>query len=589
MFDRNTLIALVLVGLILLGLPYYYKLISPPAPPEETVVEQVTKPRPSEDIGDEEMISTQTAQKEFPADTSLAAASAADAPSIDSLPAEPYTPELVEIETPLYKMSIGSDGRPTSYVLEDYKLKSGPPVNLHAMATPKDSAIGSWDVDLGPRNVSSLRNLHFNPSTPRLFVPSGRDSLELNYTSPSGQRITIYYVVDAEKYGFDLSFACSGFETPDTREYKLTWQGGVPSTEPDPRSDHDFGGAYAQVGEELEDEKLGSDEKVEFSATGRTEFVATRSKYFIAAMIPQSPAAGADMHGYTRNPKDTSIPQHYYTTLRMPWEGSRVDSRVHVYWGPIKKENLEVFGVGLENTMNWGWAIVKPFSLTVLWLLKFFGKFIHNYGFVIILFSLIVKVVLWPLTRKSQIAMKKMAALKPELEALKEKHAKNPQALNGAMMALYKERGVNPAAGCIPMLFQMPILYGLFIVFRSTIEFRQAPFFGWISDLSQPDAIMHLPFSIPLYGSSLGLLPIVMGVSQFFMSKATMTDPNQKAMIYIMPVMMVLLFNNFPSGLTLYYTLFNLWAIVEQRLIKLPVPVPEAVVVEDKPKKKGKK
>jgi YidC/Oxa1 family membrane protein insertase len=584
-FDRNTLIALVMVGLILLGLPYYYKLIAPPAPPVETVIEQVdtVKTKPLENVGDEQMKAPK--QDEAKLDSSFILHPS----SLDSTPpTRPYTPELVEIETPLFKMLIGSDGRPTSYVLEEYNIKNGPPVNLHAMATAKDSAIGTWDMDLGPRNVASLRALHFDPSTPRLFVPSGRDSVELNYTSQTGQRITIYYVVDSEKYGFDLNIVCTGFEIPDTREYKLTWQGGVPTTEPDPRSDHEFGGTYAQVGEELENSQLGSDPKVEFSATGRTSFIAARSKYFIAALVPQTPAAGADMHGYTRAAGEATVPQHYYATLRMPWEGPRVESRVHVYWGPIKKENLEVFNVGLENTMNWGWAIVKPFSLIVLWLLKFFGTFISNYGIVIILFSLIVKVALWPLTRKSQIAMKKMAALKPELEALKEKHAKNPQALNGAMMALYKERGVNPAAGCIPMLFQMPILYGLFIIFRSTIEFRQAPFFGWISDLSQPDIIFHLPFSIPMYGAGVGLLPIVMGISQFFMSKATLTDPNQKAMIYIMPVMMVLLFNMFPSGLTLYYTLFNLWAIVEQKLIKLPVPIPEAVVVEDKPKKKKK-
>jgi YidC/Oxa1 family membrane protein insertase len=153
-------------------------------------------------------------------------------------------------------------------------------------------------------------------------------------------------------------------------------------------------------------------------------------------------------------------------------------------------------------------------------------------------------------------------------------------------MELYKERGVNPAAGCIPMLLQMPILYGLFIVFRSTIEFRQAPFLGWISDLSQPDTILHLPFSIPLYGSGVGLLPIVMGVSQFYMSRATMSDPNQKAMLYIMPVMMTVLFNNFPSGLTLYYTLFNIWAIVEQRMIKLPDVATAQYTIEDKPKKR---
>jgi YidC/Oxa1 family membrane protein insertase len=238
--------------------------------------------------------------------------------------------------------------------------------------------------------------------------------------------------------------------------------------------------------------------------------------------------------------------------------------------------------------MNWGWAIIKPFSHAMLWLLITMHKYISNYGIVVIIFSILIKVVLWPLTRKSQISMKKMSALQPEVKRLKEFHAKNPQAANKAMMDLYKERGVNPAAGCIPILFQMPLLYGFFIIFRSTIEFRQAPFVGWITDLSQPDVIAHLGFSIPLYGSAVALLPLVMGVSQFFMSKRTMTDPNQKAMIYVMPVFMTLLFNRFPSGLTLYYTLYNLFTIFEQRLIKLPdFTVPEAPTVESNDKKKN--
>ncbi|MCL4305657.1 membrane protein insertase YidC [bacterium] len=586
MFDRNTLIALVLVGLILLGLPYYYKLIAPPAPPTppvETVIE--TAP-------------TETAKKAAdeaakPTSEIVAADSSAilNPASFDSTllkPSRPYTATAVEIETPLYKMMLGSDGRVTSYELRAYEIKNGPQVNLHQAAQKLDPALGTWDLDLGPRNLTTLHDLYFEASRPRLFVPSGRDSLELNYESPDGKRLTLFYIVDAAQYGFTLNIKANGFTQTDTREYRLTWQGGVPSTEPDPRSDVEFGGSYAQIGQELEEIKLGNNPKVDFTATGRTSFVATRSKYFIAALIPSEAAAGADLSGRSRAPADPTVPHLYDATLRLAWEGPAIEQRVHVYWGPIKKENLEVFEVGLENTMNWGWAIVKPFSLAVLWLLRFFGKFIANYGIVIILFSIIVKVVLWPLTRKSQVAMKKMAMLKPEIEALKEKHAKNPQAVNKAMMELYKERGVNPAAGCIPLLIQMPILYGLFIVFRSTIEFRQAPFFGWISDLSQPDTIFHLGFSIPLYGSGVGLLPIVMGVSQYFMSKATLTDPNQKMMLYIMPVMMLVLFNNFPSGLTLYYTLFNLWAIVEQKLIKLPDAVPAAVVVEDKPKRKGK-
>ncbi len=582
MFDRNTIIALVFVGLILLLMPTYMKWLNPPppTPPTETVVEPV-KPRetPDKSVIVAQETATRTPDSSFTPQGSFT----------DSVPARPYNPELVTIETPKFRLIVGSDGRPSGYILKNYNLKNGPPVNLHTMASGRDSALGTWDLDFGPRSFTSLRSFHFESNRRGLNISSGLDSLELVSTDPQGRRMSLYYIVDAERYGFDLNIQATGFQPTETREAKLTWQGGVPSTEPDPASDHEFGGTYALIGEELENHALGSDPKVEFSATGRTPFVATRSKYFMAALIPVAPGVGADLLGRTRNPQDKTQPHFYDAGLRLPWESATFDQRVQVYWGPIIKKNLEAYNVGLENTMNWGWTIVKPFSLSVLWLLQQMGKILHNYGVVIIIFSIIVKVLLWPLTRKSQIAMKKMAALKPELEALKEKHAKNPQALNAAMMQLYKDRGANPAAGCIPMILQMPILYGLFIVFRSTIEFRQAPFMGWISDLSQPDFLFHLPFTIPLYGAGVGLLPIVMGVSQYFMSKATLTDPNQKAMLYIMPFMMVFLFNNFPSGLSLYYTLFNVWAIVEQRLIKLPTDFAPAVVVEDKPRKKPKK
>jgi YidC/Oxa1 family membrane protein insertase len=235
--------------------------------------------------------------------------------------------------------------------------------------------------------------------------------------------------------------------------------------------------------------------------------------------------------------------------------------------------------------MNWGWAIIKPISRGVLWALVGLHSVISNYGVVIIVFSLLVKVILWPLTRKSQVSMKKMSALQPEMAALKELHKNNSQAMNAAVMKLYKDRGVNPASGCLPLLLQMPVLYSLFVIFSSTIEFRQAPFLFWISDLSRPDIIAMLGFSIPMYGAHVTVLPIIMGISQFFMSKRTTTDPNQKMMIYIMPVFMLLIFNNLPSGLTLYYTLFNLLAILEQYLIKLP-DFPSVSVVEEGPSKK---
>ncbi|HDH58442.1 MAG TPA: membrane protein insertase YidC, partial [Bacteroidetes bacterium] len=151
-----------------------------------------------------------------------------------------------------------------------------------------------------------------------------------------------------------------------------------------------------------------------------------------------------------------------------------------------------------------------------------------------------------------------------------------PEKINKAMMQLYKEEGVNPFSSCWPTLLQMPLLYALFIIFRSTIELRKAPFILWIKDLSMPDVVAHLPFSLPLYGAHIALLPIFMGVTQLLMSKVMITDPKQKATMYMMPIFMVLIFNNFPSGLSLYYALFNLWTYLQQTWLKQKGVIPGA-------------
>ena len=143
--------------------------------------------------------------------------------------------------------------------------------------------------------------------------------------------------------------------------------------------------------------------------------------------------------------------------------------------------------------------------------------------------------------------------------------------MNQEVMALYKEKGVNPLGGCLPMLLQMPLLWALFVVFRSTIEFRGAKFIFWIKDLSQPDVIINLPFSLPIYGAHIADLPLLMGISIFLtqrMSMATM-DKAQRPMMYIMNGFFVLLFNQFPSGLNLYYTVYNILNFFQQRTIRL--------------------
>jgi YidC/Oxa1 family membrane protein insertase len=218
--------------------------------------------------------------------------------------------------------------------------------------------------------------------------------------------------------------------------------------------------------------------------------------------------------------------------------------------------------------MNHGWyeRTFRPVSLLILRIFKFFQLFIPNYGIVIILFSILVKIVVYPLTKKSYKSMKEMSRVQPLLTEIKEKYKSDPQRMNKETMKLYKEHGINPLGGCLPMLLQLPLLGALFIVFRSTIQLRGASFIpGWIDDLSGADTIFTFPFSLPLYGDQFNILPILMAGTMFFQSKMTMQDPKQKAMVYIMPIFMLLIFNQFPSGLNLYYTMFNVLTIFQQK------------------------
>ena len=186
--------------------------------------------------------------------------------------------------------------------------------------------------------------------------------------------------------------------------------------------------------------------------------------------------------------------------------------------------------------------------------------------------------------------MRKMGTLNPKMTEIREKYKDDPNKMNAQIMKLYKEEGINPMGGCLPLLLQLPILYALFGVFRSTIDLRQAPFIWWITDLSTPDVIFRLPFKIPILGIDIiAGVATLMGVTMFIQQKMTTTDPKQKALVWMMPILFTLLFYSFPSGLNLYYFVFNLLSIIQQ-LYQTKFKKPEPVEVSSKkPKKPAKK
>lgn len=184
--------------------------------------------------------------------------------------------------------------------------------------------------------------------------------------------------------------------------------------------------------------------------------------------------------------------------------------------------------------------------------------------------------------------MKKMQLLQPKIKELKEKYKDDSQKVQKETMKLYSTYGVNPAGGCLPMLLQMPILVALWTLFNVAIEIRHQPFILWITNLSSPDILVRLPFTIPILGMNTitGLAPLL-GVSMFIQQKMSVKDPSQKAMVYMMPIMFTALFMSFPSGLNLYYLMFNLFSIAQQQYINKKKGDDELVPVEKSKQKKG--
>jgi YidC/Oxa1 family membrane protein insertase len=176
----------------------------------------------------------------------------------------------------------------------------------------------------------------------------------------------------------------------------------------------------------------------------------------------------------------------------------------------------------------------------------------------------VIRLLLWPLSVPQIKSSRKMQLLQPKIAELREKYKDDPQQQQMETMKVYREYGINPVGGCLPMLLQLPILYALWATLSSAIDIRQEGFAFWIHDLSIPDPIIHLPISVPLLGNTISGLALLMGITLFLQQKMMITDPKQKALVYIMPVMLTLMFNHLPSGLNLYYLTFNLLSIGQQ-------------------------
>ncbi len=483
---------------------------------------------------------------------------------------------VVEIRTSMYTAQVTTKGGLIrKWELRNYLTWDKHPVQLIDYSRGGDLSLLFTSAD---GKLINTRNLVFRTNLPRwkTIELKGADSytVELMLPIEGGRAIVKRLTFTNGRYSFDADFSFQNCaDIIANYEYQITWDTGLPYAEQNSVDESNSAKAFAYSGGELAElDATTPGEQVRRDITGSTSWVGMRNKYFAVALLPdENKSQGAFLQGLRTPLPDRGEKESYALALKMPYKGLPAeDTHVTVLLGPLDFSLVKSYGRDLDKMMSLGAAwIIRPISeYVMLPLFGFLRWLIPNYGIVIIVFSLIIKIVLHPLTKTSMRSMKQMQALQPLMTEIREKYKDDPQKMNQQVMRLYKEYGINPAAGCLPLLLQMPILFALYAVFSSAIELRQAAFVWWIHDLSIPDTVVTLPFAIPLFGiTKLSGLALAMGVTKFLQQKMTVTDPRQKAMVWMMPIMMTLLFNGLPSGLNLYYFVFNLLSIGQQMWI----------------------
>jgi len=473
-----------------------------------------------------------------------------------AVPAAEGPAKEVVASTPLYTAVLSSRGGViTSFRLNRYPGANDQPVELVAPAEAQPFGLVLLTKS-GER--IDLASAAFAISGGSVTVGSGEEaSLDFVFTAPNGMSVRKKCTFVGAAYTMMVTLEVTGPGSEDIRAIEFGWQSGLQSTEANRADDLRNFTSLTLTGEGLVKSDLGKVRKNQVpSVGGPIKWSGLRTKYFLVSFVPPEGVptlarvfpASADAIG-----------------MKLETEtGSGKPLSFMVYAGPLDYQELKALGHGLDKAVDFGWKWISPLSRLIFAFLVLCHKAIPNYGWVIIILSALTKLLFHPLTQKSMKSMRQMQKIQPEIKDLREKHKKDAQALNKAIMELYRKRGVNPMGGCLPLVLQMPVFIALFNVLQKTIELRRAEFIFWIKDLSAPDVVARLPFSLPFIGSAVSLLPILMGIAMYLQQKMTTTDPKQAMMTYLLPIVFTVMFFKFPSGLVLYWLVNNVLTIAHQ-------------------------
>ncbi|HEX7078147.1 MAG TPA: membrane protein insertase YidC [Candidatus Eisenbacteria bacterium] len=462
----------------------------------------------------------------------------------------PAPRETFTLETGRFDATFSSDGGAiSSWVLDQYRdplLKE--PVNLVPIGQSAMHVVVGLTGAAYDFSNATFSVIGSNPAEGWVSY-AAQDSV-------LGIRVTKTYRRARDPQILDVEVRVSAPADLGPLRYRMGWVNPLPLTEVNAKPLEQTAVAY--LGDKLEtvdDRRITKEGSKRLE--GNVRWAGERSKYFLAALIPDS----ATVSEVVFLPGPEKRPSVWLAGAAPP--GTEIVRHARLYAGPIHFDALIAIGAGLEEVANLGWKWIVPVSALLLKSLTLLHGFVPNYGIAIILISLLTKLIFYPLSQSSLRTMKVMHRLQPEVNAIRDKYADDPAKMNQAMMSLYKEHKVNPMGGCLPMLLQLPVFLALYQVLLHAIELRAAGFVGYIQDLSAPDVLARVG-SVPIH-----LLPILMTGSTFLLQSQTPVDPRQRFMMYVMPVMMLYIMYNLPSGVILYWTVNNLVSALQQYLVNV--------------------
>lgn len=456
--------------------------------------------------------------------------------------------------------------------------------------------------------ILNTKDMYFEPS---LSKEGGADLLTMRLKAGANQFLEYRYVLKPNDYMMDFSIRSQGLaQIVDTsKPMDLEWMMKTYRNE----KSVSYENRYTKVVYEYEggkDNSLSEGSKLDDATAEDVSYIAFKQHFFTSVLLTDTPFKKAQMtsENLVKDEKvDTLFTKKFTAKMPLEFKGGELSYNMNMYYGPADYKTLDEYNKNLDEIIPLGWGIFgwinRYIFIPVFTLLSGFLP----YGMAIIIFTILVRIAMSPVTYKSYLSQAKMKVLRPELAELNEKYKKDPMKKQQETMKLYNSAGVNPMAGCLPALMQIPVFYALFQFFPSFFDLRQQSFL-WATDLSSYDSVYHLPFYIPFYGDHVSLFPILASVAIFFYMKMTTGDQSMaappqegmpdmsklmKIMIYISPVMMLIFFNNYASGLSLYYFISNLITIGIMLVIKNYIVKDDKIHAQiqenkTKPKKQGR-